>query len=153
MTSAPIDSTDDPPVHRVVVVACSAALLTLLPVSAHQLGYLHHLPDPPGKAFASDRITGSEAAHPFGLPDGLLGLASYSVTLALALNASRSLQLRRALALKLVLDSSLAGFNMVRQVISFPAALLMVYGNRALYSGDADLRARNHSTADLDSAG
>lgn len=119
MTSAAIDSTDVPPVHNIVGVACSAALLTLLPVSAHQFGYLPHLPDPPGRAFDSDRITESEAAHPFGLPDGLLGLASYSMTLALALYASKSPQLRRALALKLVLDGSLASFNIVRQVVSF----------------------------------
>jgi hypothetical protein len=62
--------------HRpdaLLVTAASAALVTLLPAAAHQLGCLTHLPDPPGEFFASDRITESKAAHPLGIPDGLLG--------------------------------------------------------------------------------
>jgi uncharacterized membrane protein len=105
--------------NSTLVMACSAAIGTLLPVAAHQVGFLGHLPDPPGKLFASDKITESRAAHPLGIPDSLLGLGSYIVTLALALNASRRPGIQKALALKLLADGSLAGFNLVRQVVSF----------------------------------
>ncbi len=61
--------------HNIALItATSAAILTLIPVTAHQLGRLSHLPDPPSAIFASDDITESSAAHPLGIPDGLLGL-------------------------------------------------------------------------------
>ena len=80
---------------------------------------LEHLPDPPGSAFDSDGITESKAAHPLGVPDGLLGLANYGTTLALMLAARRNRTARRLLAWKLVLDGGVAGFNVVRQVVQF----------------------------------
>ena len=112
-------STDDSAFPTAVVVACSAALLTLLPIAAHQLGCLRHLPDPAGKVFASDKITESAAAHPLGIPDSLLGLGSYGVTLALALCSRKSQKARKALGLKLLVDGSVASFNVVRQVVLF----------------------------------
>jgi len=102
-----------------LLVATTAAIATLLPVVAYQLGALASLPDPPGAIFASNRITGSKAAHPLGIPDGVLGLGSYGATLALALLARSRPDARPLLALKLVGDGSLAGLNMVRQVVSF----------------------------------
>jgi uncharacterized membrane protein len=111
--------TDDSASSATVVAACSVALLTLLPVAAHQLGCLRHLPDPPVNVFASDRITESRTSHPLGIPDGLLGLASYGVTLALALNASKSRKARKVLGLKLIADGFVASFNVVRQVVLF----------------------------------
>jgi uncharacterized membrane protein len=102
-----------------LMIATSAALVTLLPVAARQLGFIDHLPDPPGRLFASDRITGSKAAHPLGVPDSLPGLASYGATLTLVLLARESNAARRLLALKLLADGSLASFNVVRQILSF----------------------------------
>lgn len=102
-----------------LIIATSAAILTLIPVAAHQLGYLDHLPDPPGKIFASDRITESTAAHPLGIPDSLPGLASYGMTLSLAILARNNGKARKLLAIKLAADGSLAAFNVVRQIVSF----------------------------------
>ena len=113
------ETADDLSSNGTLVVACSAAMFTLLPIAAHQLGWLGHLPDPPGKLFASDKITESGAAHPWGIPDSLLGLGSYIVTLALAVNAPRRQGVQKALALKLLADGSFAGFNLIRQVVSF----------------------------------
>jgi uncharacterized membrane protein len=113
------DASYDLASQKTLVMACSAALCTLLPVAAHQLGCLDHLPDPPGRVFASDKITGSRLSYPLGIPDSLLGLGSYTVTLALALNASRFPGVQKALALKLLADGSLASFNLVRQVVYF----------------------------------
>jgi uncharacterized membrane protein len=127
----------------------AAAILTLLPVAAHQLGCLNHLPDPPGGLFASDRITMSKAAHPLGIPDSLLGLGSYGVTLSLALLAAPRPKARKLLALKLVLDGGLASFNVIRQVVSFRklcswctatavCTAVMVYARRTVIARPAD---------------
>lgn len=105
--------------ERVMVYSCCAALATLVPVALHQLGALPHLPDPPGRIFDSDKITSSKAAHPFGVPDSMLGLGSFGMTLGLILFARRSGRARKLLGAKLAVDASVAGFNMVRQVASF----------------------------------
>jgi len=125
-------------------VACAVAVLTLVPVAAHQLGLLDHLPDPPSGLFDSDRITESKTAHPLGIPDSVLGLGSYAATLALLL-ASRRLRIARPLLhAKLAADSSAAAFNVVRQVVKFrrlcswctgtaiATAAMVYYGRKAL---------------------
>jgi len=105
--------------ERALLIATTSAVATLIPVVAHQVGALASLPDPPGSLFASNRITDSKAAHPLGIPDGVLGLGSYGVTLALALLARRRHKARKLLALKLVVDGSMASFNMARQILTF----------------------------------
>jgi uncharacterized membrane protein len=102
-----------------LIATTSAAILTLIPVAAHQLGLLPHLPDPPNDIFASDEITQSKAAHPFGVPDSIPGLASYSATLTLALLAEQHPRARTLLKAKLLADGTLATFNLVRQVVVF----------------------------------
>lgn len=108
-----------PESNALVIGATCAALLSLAPIAAHQLGLLKHLPDPEGSIFASDEITESRTAHPLGVPDSLLGLASYSTTLALALLSRSHPKARPLLAAKLLADGSVATFNVVRQVVSF----------------------------------
>jgi uncharacterized membrane protein len=54
-----------------------------------------------------------------GVPDGLLGVASYSITLALLMAARRSVAMRTLLGLKLKADASVAGANVARQIVSF----------------------------------
>jgi uncharacterized membrane protein len=104
---------------QALLLTTSAALATLIPVAAHQLGWIDHLPDPPTRLFASDAITESKAAHPLGVPDSLLGLGSYGATLGLVLTARKYPGVSGLLAAKLLADSSLAGFNMARQIVSF----------------------------------
>lgn len=102
-----------------LIAATSAAIVTLLPLAAHQLGFLAHLPDPPGRAFASDAITESKAAHPFGVPDSLPGIASYGATLGLCLLARKHAAARRLLGFKVAADGALASINVIRQVVVF----------------------------------
>lgn len=71
--------------NTLLLAATSAAILALVPVAAHQVGLLSHLPDPSGALFASDEIADSKAAHPLGMPDAVAGLASYATTMTLAL--------------------------------------------------------------------
>ena len=104
---------------KLLIAACCTALATLVPVALYQTGMIHRLPDPPLRVFDSEKITRSKAAHPLGVPDGLLGLASFGATLALTLFARRQARLKKLLGLKLTLDASVAAFNASRQVISF----------------------------------
>lgn len=128
--------------RNLAVTGCCLALGTLVPVALFQGEVTDRLPDPPGEVFASERITLSKAAHPLGVPDSFLGLASYGTTLGLLLLAERSVVARRLLGVKLVGDAGLAAFNVVRQVVSFGkvcswctgtalATALVVYGGRA----------------------
>ena len=105
--------------RAVALTGCGIALGALVSVALFQGGVTDRLPDPPGEIFASERITSSKAAHPLGIPDSFLGLASYGVTLALLMSAEKSRVAKRLLGVKLVGDAGLAAFNMVRQVASF----------------------------------
>ncbi len=127
--------------RALAIAGCCAALATLVPVALFQAGMLERLPDPMGEIFDSERITSSKAAHPLGVPDGFLGLASYGTTLGLVLLAKRSRVARRLLGAKLAGDAGLAGLNVVRQVVSFGkicswctgtalATAVVVYGGR-----------------------
>ena len=82
--SAPTEGMNDFNSNHVLTAATCAAVVTLIPVVAHQIGAIDHLPDPPGSIFASDRITESKSAFPLGIPDGILGMTSYGVTLGLS---------------------------------------------------------------------
>jgi uncharacterized membrane protein len=127
--------------RALAITGCCLALGTLVPIALFQGEVTDALPDPPGAVFASERITLSAAAHPLGVPDSFLGLASYGTTLALVLLAEKSVVAKRLLGAKLVADAGLASFNMVRQVVSFRklcswctgtalATGLVVYGGR-----------------------
>ncbi len=113
------DHSDDESSSGLLLAGTSAAILTLLPIAAHQLGLLDHLPDPPSCIFDSDTITDSSSAHPLGIPDSLFGLGSYGVTLTLVLLAQRNHRARLLLASKLTADGAIASFNVVKQVVSF----------------------------------
>lgn len=103
----------------VMLGACCCALASLVPVAMYQLGALDSLPDPPSRIFDSERITSSKAAHPLGIPDSLLGLASFGTTLALILLAKKHKPAKTLLGAKLALDAAAAAFNATRQVVSF----------------------------------
>ncbi len=102
-----------------LIGSCCTALATLVPVALYQTGIIPHLPDPPLRVFESETITASAAAHPMGIPDGLLGLASFGTTLALALLARRNGTAKKMLGGKLALDISAAAFNASRQIVGF----------------------------------
>jgi len=118
MATLELSRTERDPLNA-ATVACAVAMLTLIPVAAHQLGMLEHLPDPPSDLFDSDKITESRAAHPMHIPDSLLGLGSYAATLALLLAVRRIRIARPLLHAKLAADSSAAAFNVIRQVVKF----------------------------------
>ncbi len=107
--------------HKGMAVACCCVAITsLVPVALLQLRVLKTLPDPPGRLFNSKRIVTSKNAYPLGIPDGLLGICSYSVTLVLLIAARPSRPfLRAALRGKLLLDGTMAARSARRQVTQF----------------------------------
>ena len=128
--------------EKIALAGCGVALGTLAVVALFQTGAIDRLPDPPGEIFASERITLSKMAHPVGIPDSLLGLGSYGVTLTLLLLAKNHGWAKRASGVKLIADAGAASFNAVRQVVRFGklcswctgtalATAVMVYGGRA----------------------
>ena len=102
-----------------MAAACCGALALLVPVALYQTKVISHLSDPPFPLFDSDQITRSEAAHPFGVPDALLGLASFGVTLVLIRASRHDPRVRKVLGAKLALDAGAASLNAARQVVSF----------------------------------
>ncbi len=115
----PSDSASQSDNRPLLIGACCVALGTLTPVAAYQLRLISKLPDPPFSVFDSERITMSKTAHPLGVPDALLGLASFGTTLALAILSKQNQKARRMLGVKLALDSAAAAFNAGRQVVEF----------------------------------
>ncbi len=105
--------------RTIAIAAAAAALATLVPVALYQLHAIKELPDPPGSWFDSDRITTSKSAYPLGIPDSLPGLGSYAATLTLVLTANRSPVIRKLLQGKLLVDGGMAGFNVIRQIVSY----------------------------------
>ncbi len=106
------------PLHKGMAIACcGAAIATLAPVALVQLKLLKRLPDPPGRFFDSEKIVTSEAASHFGIPDGVLGLGSYGMTLALLIAAKPSRPLvRKMLGAKLALDATVATRSVRKQI-------------------------------------
>lgn len=104
---------------KAAACAGSVAMVALGVVAARQLGIVRRLPDPPGGVWDSDAIVMSKAAHPAGIPDGVLGLASYGVTVGLLLLAEDADWLRPVAKAKLAMDGSAAWTNTVRQVAVF----------------------------------
>lgn len=106
------------------LLCCCAALGSLLPVTLYQLDIFKNLPDPPGSIFDSENIVMSKGAFPFGIPDGLLGLGSYSATLVLLIAAGKldgagSRILKASLRTKLLLDGSMAASKAMKQIGRF----------------------------------
>lgn len=106
------------PIHKGMAIACCCgAIASLTPVALVQLKIVRNLPDPPGRIFNSRRIVTSKGAYRFGIPDGVLGIASYGVTLALLIAAKPSRPfVRRVLRAKLALDATMAIRGVRRQI-------------------------------------
>ncbi len=124
-------------VHKGMAVACCcAAMATLTPVALVQLHIIKDLPDPPGRWFNSKQVVTSKGAYRLGIPDGLLGLASYGVTLALLLAATPERPLmRRLLRGKLAFDATMAIRNVRKQVTAYKHICSWCIGTAAATAG------------------
>lgn len=108
------------PYKNVAVACCCVAIASLVPVVLKQLNVIDNLPDPPGWMFDSTKIVTADGSYKLGIPDGILGIGSYSLTLALLLNAGPSQPLlQKALRSKLALDATMAVRHAKKQVSQF----------------------------------
>ncbi len=84
-------------------------------IALYQLGLIKHLPDPPVPGVDSEAVGGSDEAYArFDVPDAVLGLGSYAVTLSLAAvggggRAESRPWLPLAMGAKVALDAAMAG--------------------------------------------
>ncbi len=71
--------------RRTITQLLMFASANLAVVALYQIGVLRKLPTPPGSAFDAGKVNGSAQAYSlFSIPDGFLGLASYSASACLA---------------------------------------------------------------------
>ncbi len=129
------------------IACCGAAIATLLPVLLYQTKAIRALPDPPGRFFASERITTSKDAFPLGIPDGALGLASYGLTLALLTSERGQPSLHKVLQAKLLLDGGMAAANTIRQLVRFQKVCSWCMGTVLSTAGMVYFGRRARSTA------
>lgn len=138
--------------HGLAVACCCAAIGTLVPVAMLQLGKIHDLPDLPGRMFNTRKIVLSKSAFPLGIPDAMLGIGSYAVTLLLLTTAKPGRPvLRAALRGKLMLDGAMAARNTRKQMTKFGRICTWCTGTAIATAGvvhfarkarEADRRAR-----------
>src|SRR6476660_9597618 len=71
--------------RRGIAALSLAAIGSMGLISLYQLGLIKHLPEPPLPHFDADKVDAAPEAYALlNTPDGVIGLGSYAVTLALA---------------------------------------------------------------------
>ncbi len=100
--------------RRTVVGLSLVAEAALGIISLYQMGMLKHVPEPPLPHFDADKVNASpDAYRRLDMPDGILGVGSYAVTMALAAaggkdRARTAPWLPLALACKVAVDTVIA---------------------------------------------
>lgn len=86
-----VDLAEGLPWQRLAIAGVSlVGLAAMAAVALRQTGVVSHLPDPAIKGFDSDKVNMSSTAFPLGIPDGLIGFASYGANVPLALVGGRN---------------------------------------------------------------
>jgi uncharacterized membrane protein len=70
--------------RRAIIGTSVVGMASMVPVTMLQTGLVHHLPDPPLRAFHSDAANSSLIAYKYGLPDGSTAVASFALNIPLA---------------------------------------------------------------------
>jgi hypothetical protein len=109
--------------RRAIAGLSLLAMASMGYVALYQLGIIKGLPDPPLPGFDANAVhTSREAYALFALPDAVLGMGSYAVTLALATaggkdRARTQSWLPLAMAVKIAFDIAQAGRLLRREVL------------------------------------
>ncbi len=107
--------------RRRVSVLSLAAMGSLSVVALYQLGVIKHVPEPRLRFFNADAVDASgEAYAALTMPDAVLGIASYALTLGLAARGSRNRTIDEPwlpvlLAAKVIADAAMAAVLTVEQ--------------------------------------
>ncbi len=76
--------TDDLRRRRTIIGLSVVGMVNMVVISLRQIGVLKHLPDPPIRNFDADKVTTSDEAYPWGIPDAPVALAGLAANLPLA---------------------------------------------------------------------
>lgn len=101
--------------RRAIAALNLVAIGSMAAIALYQVGLIRHLPEPPVRGLNADRVDASgDAYEKLSAPDAILGLHSYSTTLALAMMGGDHRARSRpwiplALALKAAADTLQAG--------------------------------------------
>ncbi|MEJ8800517.1 vitamin K epoxide reductase family protein [Pontibacter sp. H249] len=83
------DSSEATEYRRDIAALAALGLLDFSLISLFQMGKIKQLPDLPGKVFDTHKVNTAKDAVILGLPDGVISLAGYTATMALAMAAIR----------------------------------------------------------------
>ncbi len=87
--------------RRDVAAFAAAGLVDFSLISLLQMGYFKKLPDLPGEVFDTVKVNTSKDAVLLGMPDGVISLGAYTLTMLLAMAGSRFKKRSRLLDLAL----------------------------------------------------
>lgn len=94
--------------RRKIAALAALGLIDFSLISLLQMGYIKKLPDLPGKLFDTEKVNTSKDAVIMGLPDGVIALGAYTLTMILAVAGMR-LKKKRSRYADLALGAVVAG--------------------------------------------
>ena len=115
--------------RRSIAAKAAAGLADFSLISLLQLGFFRKLPDPPGKVFNTVKVNTSKDAVMMGMPDEVISLGGYALTMLLAVAASRFKKQSRLLdmALGAVVLGQAAGAAQYLYKMAFVQKRICVY--------------------------
>ena len=115
--------------RRSIAASAAAGIVDFSLISLLQLGYFKALPDFPGKVFNTVKVNTSKDAVMLGMPDGVVSLGGYALTMLLAMAASRFKKRSRLLDMALggVVLSQAAGAAQYLYKMAFVQKRICVY--------------------------
>ncbi|MCJ8167441.1 vitamin K epoxide reductase family protein [Pontibacter sp. E15-1] len=115
--------------RRDIAALAAAGLVDFSLISLLQMGYFKKLPDLPGKVFDTVKVNTSKDAVLLGLPDGVISLGAYTLTMLLAMAGSRFKKRSRLLNLALgaVLVGQAAGAAQYMYKMAFVQKKVCIY--------------------------
>jgi uncharacterized membrane protein len=75
--------------RRKIAALATAGLVDFSYISLFQMGFIRHMPDPPGEIFHSDKVNSSRDAVLLRIPDAPISLFMYAATILLATAGNR----------------------------------------------------------------
>lgn len=115
--------------RRSIAASAAVGLVDFSLISLLQLGYFKKLPDLPGKVFNTVKVNTSKEAVLLGMPDGIISLGGYALTMLLAVAGSRFKKRSRMfdLALGAVVLGQAAGAAQYLYKMAFVQKRVCVY--------------------------
>ncbi|MFD3003920.1 vitamin K epoxide reductase family protein [Pontibacter toksunensis] len=123
------DKSTEAALRRSIAASAAVGLADFSLISLLQMGYFKKLPDFPGKVFNTVKVNTSKDAVMMGIPDGVISLGGYALTMLLAVAGSRFKKQSRFLdmALGAVVLGQAAGAAQYLYKMAFVQKRICVY--------------------------